>query len=297
MDIDFTTVNPQPVPEWHTITPAPLKAVRFTAEIHEAVMWGDMVCPRCDGKKGANCVEQWGDDAKNTRTLWHTCFCEELRWKQRQIEKILPPRYHRSMLWSLKPSERSRMSLEKQGKMIEYLKNHGNDGFFFFGPPGTSKTTFATALLRSAMEREWSTWFYKDGHPLMWNKSMFIRYINWDSLIQEYLDYQNHPNDAPTPSVTPRLIRETKDAGRRFVLCLEELDKSRLTEYKANKLFELLVAMDETGGQLILTTNHTAKESFQKWLYQTDNDAVNMAGEPAWRRISDNCKMIDCKAE
>ena len=101
--------------------------------------------------------------------------------------------------------------------------------------------------------------------------------------MQEYLDYQNHPDDAPAPSVTPRLIRETKAAGRRFALCLEEF-------------FELMVAMDETGGQLILTTNHTTKESFQKWLYRTDNDAINMAGEPAWRRISDNCLMIECKA-
>ena len=109
------------------------------------------------------------------------------------------------------------------------------------------------------------------------------------------MDYQKDKN-APPPSVTPRLIREARASGKRPVLCIEELDKSRLTEYKANKFFEFMVAIDETQGQIILTTNHRTQEDFERWLYKTDEDAVNMAGEPAWRRIMDNCKTIEFKA-
>jgi hypothetical protein len=62
-------------------------------------------------------------------------------------------------------------------------------------------------------------------------------------------------------------------------------------------LFELLCAVDDTQSQLIVTTNHLSVESFQSWLYRTDNEAVNLTGEPVWRRIVDNCKLVECKAE
>jgi hypothetical protein len=92
--------------------------------------------------------------------------------------------------------------------------------------------------------------------------------------------------------VTAKLIRDSAEAGRRPVLCIEEIDKSRLTEYKANKLFDLVQAMDANRGQLIITTNHKTMEDFEAFLYKTENAAINLAGEPIWRRIADNCTPI-----
>jgi hypothetical protein len=113
------------------------------------------------------------------------------------------------------------------------------------------------------------------------------------------LDWQNHPDedDAEAPVLSPRLIRDSVKKGRKPCIVIEEVDKSRLTEFKANKLFELVCAVDDTQSQLIMTTNHRSEESFQAWLYKTDNEAINLTGEPVWRRIVDNCKLIECKAE
>lgn len=257
----------------------------FTADYHDAVMFGERVCPWCNGTR-----------LLGSKGSPYSCKCQSIQWKKRYIEQILPMRYHRSNFWTLKPSSKSKMPLDVQQKMIEYFKANPDDGYFLYGAPRTSKTTFATSLIRHALERDWKQWLYP-GHPTKYKKSLWIRYVNWDSLIQEYLDYQNHPDTAPEPSVTPHLIREARRNGKRPVLCIEEVDKSRLTEFKANKFFEFMVATDETQGQLILTTNHRTLADFQTWLYKTDNDAINMAGEPAYRRIIDNCKAIECKAE
>ena len=99
------------------------------------------------------------------------------------------------------------MALGKQQKMIDYFIAHPDDSYFLYGAPGTSKTTFATALIRRALERDWKQWFWK-GYPLDYKRTLWIRYINWDSLIQEFLNYQND-KEAPPPSVTPQLIRES----------------------------------------------------------------------------------------
>ena len=285
--------------EWHTIeSPYNPAAVNWTPQLHDAVMFGDTPCPYCNGHKKFEAIQQWGN-TDQIRKMSYTCPCQEkMPWKRKVLERVLPARYHHSNLFTLAPSSLSKMSAGRQEKILEFLKgNRNKTGFFLFGPPGTSKTTFATALIRNAIERDWNKHFmHPDLGYLEWKASLWIRYVNWDDLICQYLEYQNHPDDAPRPSVTPRLIRESKAAGRTPVIAIEEVDKSRLTEYKANKLFELVHAIDETQGQLIMTTNHRSQSGFQKWLYGTDNPAINQAGEPVWRRISDNCQMIDCKA-
>ena len=222
-----------------------------------------------------------------------------IRFKaDRYIKRALPSRYQRNNLWTLQPSSASKMSLQRQAKMLEFLRNNPDDGYFFFGAPGTSKTTFSAALVRRAIDRDWKTKILdSQGFPSVYKTTFWIHYVNWDSYIQSLLDYQNHPDSAPEPTLTPRLIRQNAERGRTSCIAIEEIDKSRLTEYKANKLFDLVCAIDETKSQLVITTNHRSEESFQTWLYRTDNESVNLAGEPVWRRIVDNCKLIECKAE
>jgi DNA replication protein DnaC len=258
----------------------------WTAEFHDAVMFGDEPCPHCDGSQ----MLRVGNHSSQ-------CPCQELKWKRKTIERILPLRYHRSNLYTLQPSTASKLPLERQQQLIDLLRKRENrdKGYFLYGVPGTSKTTFAAALVRNAIERDWRRWLYKNG-PMKWDRSMWIRYINWDGLMGEYLAYQNDRNADP-PSVTAKLIREAAEADRRPVLCIEEIDKSRLTEYKANKLFDLVQAIDANTGQLIITTNHKSKEDFEAFLYKTDNEAINLAGEPVWRRIMDNCTPVRFEQE
>jgi DNA replication protein DnaC len=254
----------------------------WKAHVHDAVMFGDHICPLCDGV-GMVAIDK--DD--------FPCDCIELKWKKKRIESILPLRYQRCNLYTIQPSTNSKLPLERQRSLIEHLSKveNRNKGYFLYGEPGTSKTTLAAALVRNAIERDWDTWFYKNGVYQKWDRSLWIRYVNWDNLIGQYLAYQND-REAPPPTVTAQLIQDAAAEGRRPVLCIEELDKSKLTQYKANKLFDLVQAMDAAMGQLIITTNYRTMEEFEAFLYKTDDETINLTGEPVWRRIMDNCSFI-----
>jgi len=288
-------------PEWETTEvkwATDPKTILWTAQLHDAVIFGDTPCPLCNGKQVVDVVQRLSTTSEY-RTSPSQCRCQPLiRFKaDRYIKRILPGRYQRNNLWTLQPSPASRMSLERQAKMLEFLRKNSDSGYFFYGAPGTSKTTYSTALIRRAIDRDWQTKILdSQGFPAVYKTTFWIHYVNWDSYIQSLLDYQNHPETASEPTLTPRLIRQNAERGRTSCIVIEEIDKSRLTEYKANKLFDLVCAIDETKSQLAITTNHRSEESFQTWLYRTDNESVNLAGEPVWRRIVDNCKVVECKA-
>jgi len=289
-------------PEWETTEvkwATDPKAILWTAQLHDAVIFGDTPCPLCNGKQVVDVVQRLSTTGAY-RTSASQCRCQPLiRFKaDRYIKRILPGRYQRNNLWTLQPSSTSKMSLQRQAKVLEFLRSNPDTGYFFYGAPGTSKTTFATALVRRAIDRDWKTKILdSQGFPMVYKTTFWIHYLNWDTYIQSILDWQNHPDTAPEPTLTPRLIRQNAERGRTSCIAIEEIDKSRLTEFKANKLFDLVCAIDETKSQLIITTNHKSEESFQTWLYRSDNDSVNLAGEPVWRRIVDNCKVVECKAE
>jgi len=296
MTIDMQTTPPQ----WHTIeSPYHPERVSWTPQLHDAVMFGDTPCPYCNDENDnvLYVVEQLGDTDQR-RTMPCSCPCQKTRrFKRPYIQRLLPTRYQRNNLWTLQPSSASKMSLQRQEKVLAFLRENPDSGYFLYGAPGTSKTTFATALVRRAIDRDWKTKILdSQGFPMVYKTTFWIHYLNWDTYIQSILDWQNHPDTAPEPTLTPRLIRQNAERGRTSCIAIEEIDKSRLTEFKANKLFDLVCAIDETKSQLIITTNHKTEESFQSWLYRTDNESVNLAGGPVWRRIVDNCKMIDCKA-
>ena len=289
-------------PEWETTEvrwAADPKTIQWTPQLHDAVIFGDTPCPLCNGRQVVDVVQRFSG-TEEYRTSPSQCRCQVLiRFKaDRYIKRVLPGRYQRNNLWTLQPSLVSKMSLQRQAKMLDFLRVNPDCGYFFYGAPGTSKTTYATALIRRAIDRDWRTKILdSQGFPNMYQTTFWIHYVNWDSYIQSLYDYQNHPDTALEPILTPRLIRQNAERGRTSCIVIEEIDKSRLTEYKANKLFDLVCAIDETKSQLIITTNHKSEESFQTWLCRTDNRSESLAGEPVWRRIVDNFKVVECKAE
>ena len=287
----------KPDPTWHAVSD-PYSSVTWTPSLVDAVLFGDTPCPYCNGTGQVDVTTQWGDE-DTYRSVKEKCrHIYSCAVRLRYIRRLLPARYERSNLFTLEPSTASKMSLERQASIIEHLTANPSTSYLFFGAPGTSKTTFATALVRIALERNWGSPICKEygrAYPTYY-ETFWIHYLNWDSYIQSLLDWQNHPDDAEPPVVTPELIRRSAKKGRKSTIAIEEIDKSRLTEFKANKLFDLVCAVDETQSQLIIATNHTSVESFQRWLYKTDNPGINIAGEATWRRIEDNCKPINCKS-
>lgn len=290
------TFTPAPKkPEWVTVH-NPCDTVRMSAKRRDAVLFGDEPCPACNGTDYVKVTRQFGEGGITSE------FSEKCRHvykdlvKRRYIDMLLPLRYQRANLATIEPSEQSKMSVERQANIIEHLRANAASGFLFYGAPGTSKTTFATALIRAALERNWETTIYSRNMGYTFYENFWIHYVNWDAYIQSLLDYQNHSDPEDDNPALPDLIRRSAKKGRKSTIAIEEIDKSRLTEFKANKLFDLVCAVDETQSQLIITTNHTTVESFERWLYKTDNPSINIAGEATWRRIEANCKPINCKS-
>ncbi|MGO9323538.1 MAG: ATP-binding protein [Terracidiphilus sp.] len=292
------TFTPAPKkPEWVTVA-NPCDSVKMNAKQRDAVLFGDEPCPACNGTDYVMVTKQLGDGGI-TRELREKCrHVYKYLVKRRYIEMLLPPRYQRVNLATIQPSEQSKMSVERQANIIEHLKANAASGCLFYGAPGTSKTTFAAALIRAALERNWETHINRPnmGYVFFEKEYFWIHYVNWDAYIQSLLDYQNHSDHEDDNPALPDLIRRNAKKGRKSTIAIEEIDKSRLTEFKANKLFDLVCAVDETQSQLIITTNHTTLESFQHWLYKTDNPSINIAGEATRRRIEANCKPINCKS-
>jgi DNA replication protein DnaC len=258
---------------------------------YDAIMFGDEVCPYCNNTDIEKVEREWSDGSCRRKLFDEKCHITQRRqYLMGYLKHLLPERYMRSNLWTLKPSPESNLSLTNQQFIIDLMKKEPTFSYFFFGQPGTSKTTFTTALIRAALERNWSKLVGGSGVKPYW-----IHYINWSRYIQSLMDWQNHPDTADEPALTPERILKWKRQGHTPVIAIEEIDKSRLTEYKANQLFELVDALDATEGQLIMTTNFRFVEEFQAWLYQADN-STNLAGEATWRRIT-RCKIIDCKGK
>jgi DNA replication protein DnaC len=291
--------NP-PAPYWRTVESPYHPDNPISAKTYDAIMFGIEPCFLCKGTGKIPVVQTWiegGEDTGRRQTVNKPCPIEvKMKEKRDYLKRLLPSRYQQSNVLSLLPSSNSKMSRERQVRIIRFLRDNQNKGYFFYGAPGTGKTTYATALVRSALERTWNDHLEDRYGFNTYVDSFWIHYINWDTYIQSLLDYQNHPDDADAPTLSPNRIRKNKQLGRTSCVVIEEIDKSRLTEFKANKLFELICAIDETEGQIVITTNHRSKESFQAWLCKTDNQAINNTGEPVWRRIVDNCVGINCKA-
>lgn len=275
----------QPAPVWVAET-NPFPPIKLTAQMHDDVLFGRTPCPYCNGKQFIEYRER-EEHSGETRERLVICRCDKLRHKRKVLEQLLPGKYIEANLWTLKPSPLSRVPSAAQAEEITYLKAHCDLSAFLCGAPGTSKTTYASALLRRAVERDWEH-FYRPGFgALSYNKTRWIWRVNFDTLMAQYLRKQGD-RDAPEPDVTPERIKARSDEGRKFVLCLEEVDKAKLTEHRCNKLFDIIDTLYNCKGQLIMTTN-LRWEQFDSMFTSTGNDSIDVTGSAIIRRIREMC--------
>lgn len=284
-----TFENRKPPVNWVMEDPTVFQPRKSTAKEFDDVVFGRAVHSRCGG---TGYIAYWEREETTgaRRKMAGGCFCSQLKHRRSILEKILPGKYVECNFWTMEPSPVSKLPIETQRRVIDGFRKNPDISVIMYGKPGTSKTTYACALIRRAVERDWN-YFWMGGGPCYWNREAWIWRVNYDTLMAQYLRQQGS-REAPEPDVTPERIKAAYDKGKRFALCVEEVDKAKLTEHRANKLFDIIDTLYNCKGQLILTTNLT-REQFEAFLTKTDNDGINVTGGAILRRIDEMCQTID----
>jgi hypothetical protein len=205
-------------------------------------------------------------------------YASRMEYFSQKFFLTVPPRYQGCIFSQLKPSPKSVVPLERQKEIMEDLRAHPDQSVAFFGPPGTSKTTWMTAMYAQM------TWA-ETGISLAGTGSLVYR-MTTKALLDQFTQWQLHGGDPDHrfEVMPPRMSRERieKNArlGVRMHLFLEEIDKVKVTDSRASNLFEVIDALYENLGQLVLNSNLTPAE-FQKQF-----------GSEFARRISEMCKIV-----
>jgi hypothetical protein len=234
-------------------------------ELVAKVAHGEMVCPVCQGK-GRYRVTYTSPSTTRWYSEEHCCLCAFYLGFIEDWSKRVPVKYRSVSLTSLKSSGQSTLSPGLQTEMIAELRTKPDASYAFFGPAGTSKTTYSIALFRDALFEDSRQHFSKGnwGHyPSCWRitaKQLLDEFHALSTHQDRYDDEGNFIAGAKEPTVTRRRIDQAVQRGYRPRLFLEEIDKIKGTEFRLNTLFEVIDGLYEQKGQLVVNTNMTTEE-------------------------------------
>ena len=263
-------------------------------------------CPDCKGegeyqvpdearRLGWKQVGLATDDPRLEAMMWQQCWrcCDSVR----RLELFMltyfpnvPPAYRHCILSKLGPSTKSCVPLERQQQVIDALRANPGAGYAFFGKPSTGKTAMTTALYAEALWRYVNT---DDPDPANARKNRCKYFPIWrlstKRLLDEHTEWATRRFDrddegfavVDPPTVTAEKIAYVRGKGRTPRLFLEEIDKVKETESRRANLFEILNAMQQNQGQLVINSNYRLEE-FGK-----------MFGDDLMWRITDICAVVD----
>jgi hypothetical protein len=202
-------------------------------------------------------------------------------------KKNVPPVYRKMFLRTLQPFEgvSSRVPMERQQTIINGLRANPDAGYAFFGPPNIGKTVMTVALY---MEQLWKETVNAPRLDLKAKKYFPVWHISTKTLLDEHTNWTMHRNDPEPefglgvlePTVTVEKIAYIHEHGRVPRLFLEEIDKVKRTEARRANLFEIINAIHDYEGQLVVNSNYSPKEFAQE-----------VGDDLAWR-INDMCKKV-----
>jgi DNA replication protein DnaC len=219
----------------------------------------------------------WGEDCpvcgNNDWCGGGFCYCSTLRdWGTEFRSKV--PKHDRDIsLDTLAPSDKSRLSFEKQQEVIDELRANSTKSYAFFGPVGTSKTTFCVALYRKVL---WDA-YTGDERVYTWDRRpQTVWRVSAKYLLDEFVGYSK--GERKLPNVNRKAINECYDRPHLFI---EEIDKVTYTKFKTDTLFELIDAIYENDGQLVFNTNLTPAEFEAQFWPPTGPAFTRRIGEQA----------------
>ena len=249
----------------------------WTPEVEKAVLAGG-TCPVCKGKGLSRGVVH-GKDTNFWFFEEYRCYCVAAKEVKALADSKLPENLKDFDLRTLGESGKSSLLPSKQAAEIAFMRQHPDESYFFIGPPGTSKSTYSAALFKEALRRNHSgrsTWLSVGDSA--WR-------VDGNHLLKTEVEYAtSNDKDSVRRDITIEEIFRARRAGYKPVLLLEEIDKRKPTEFFANVRFYLVNAMDECGGQLLLTTNQTRK-GFEDLFLKSDIEQVQVTGGALLRRL------------
>jgi hypothetical protein len=266
--------------------------VDWTRQLENDVMLGTQ-CPMCLGVGEVPAILK-GERTGAYKKDRYICHCDSVEERLYFLSNPwgIPKKYLFADLQTLQPIPTSPLTMARQAEEIEFLRQHPSDSYFLCGRPGTSKTTYTSALIRYAYDQWWGFLIKQcRGSPI--KPSWFwIWRINFDVLMGQIQRYEyrtfGSKEEVSPPDLTPTRIAkaasEVSPTRGRPLLCIEEIDKAKMTVDRLNRLEALVDAVYNGDGQLLLTTNLTYA-AFAATVIDTKPET----GEPLMRRIEEIC--------
>jgi hypothetical protein len=224
---------------------------------------------------------------------------------QQFLDHAIPPKDRFADLKTLQPSEKSKMPVAFQTRILEEM--HKQDllnwrerrkvyGWAFFGPAGWSKSTLCTAWFSqyaranvTAIDEMRNHYSLRDMIEFPKNRTPECMWrMNALTLIDENLAWQHRDfadKNAKQPRVSSAWIQALTSYVCNPCLYLEEVDKVRTDKTKLDILFDTIDALYNYEGVLLLNSNLTKQEFAAQF------------GPEFARRISEMCNVADCFAQ
>ena len=192
------------------------------------------------------------------------------------------PEPDRVRLAELKPSDKSYMPPETQGKLIKIMQNDPTGGYALLGPSGWSKTTLLCALFREALSRHPDEMF-SDSHrkyrrpDVGWGGYTPVVMIDASSLMDQIERWKYH--DGPVPIITVGRIERMAADGIHFTVILDEFEKIRKTPYRMEESYNIINACNKA--------RHLCQFIMGGNLKKADLKDINQFLEGTFRRIEE----------
>jgi hypothetical protein len=207
---------------------------RVPPELAEKVGRREIKCPCCNDS-GQYFIAFESASTGKWYNVGRFCSCAFYKEFFRQYLKAIPSHYQYANLKTLQPSDRSMLPPDYQAELLKEMREHP---FAFFGPAGTSKTTFSAALYRAALYEDMRERYLK-GRMLNHDISCWritVKQLTDEAVAfataKDFKDEDGVWHRAKEPTVSRRKIVALKHKGYRPRLFLEEIDKMKGSEFK-----------------------------------------------------------------
>ena len=226
-------------------------------------------CPACNGRQMV-CKVASGI-VTGVEVLWPVdCPCKKYRAYFKAWRGAIPEHY-RSVTWSsLAPTADSklvRLSVERQQKIIDFIKAHPGDSYLLYGTYRSGKTHISVALHQYHLQK-WVTesWGVRESWDKVYRPVMRA---NMTELLDQHhaLKTQREGDRTPRPSIDLARINDIAAQGDKPVLILDEIDKlgGQPTPFKIETILALVDKVHQHDGVVIATSNRTPEWFVETW--------------------------------